>query len=238
MKKELLSPAGDFNTLMQVIHNGCDAVYLGGKKFGARKFASNFDNEEMIKAIRYCHLYGVKIYVTVNTIIYESEIDEVIDYIRFLHQNKVDAVIMQDIGLITLVRSKFPNLEIHSSTQLHTHNINQIRLLEELGIKRVVVAREMSIDEINNLDTKLEIEAFIHGALCVCYSGQCLFSSLLLNRSGNRGECAGICRLPFSLYENDKKVETAGNYLLSPRELNTLEQVKELMESKITSFKI
>ena len=238
MKKELLSPAGDFDTLKQAIHNGCDAVYLGGKKFGARKFASNFDNEEMIKAIRYCHLYGVKIYVTVNTIIYEDEIDEVIDYIRFLHQNKVDAVIMQDIGLITLVRKTFPNLEIHASTQLHTHNIDQVKLLEELGVKRVVVAREMSIDEINNLDTNLEIEAFIHGALCVCYSGQCLFSSLLLNRSGNRGECAGICRLPFSLYENDKRVETNGDYLLSPRELNTLEHVKELMESNIISFKI
>lgn len=238
MNKELLSPAGDFETLKQAIHNGCDAIYLGGKKFGARKFASNFDNEEMIKAIRYCHLYGVKIYVTVNTIIYESEINEVIDYIRFLHKNKVDAIIMQDIGLITLVRSIFPNLEIHASTQLHTHNNNQIKLLEKLGIKRVVVAREMSLEEINKLDTNLEIEAFIHGALCVCYSGQCLFSSLVLNRSGNRGECAGICRLPFSLYENDKEIKTEGKYLLSPKELNTLSHIKELMESNITSFKI
>lgn len=238
MKKELLSPAGDFETLKQAIHNGCDAVYLGGKKFGARKFASNFDQEEMIKAIRYCHLYGVKIYVTVNTMIYESEMDEVIEYIRFLHKNKVDAIIMQDIGLITLVRNIFPNLEIHASTQLHTHNNHQVKLLEKLGIKRVVVAREMSIEEINQLDTNLEIEAFVHGALCVCYSGQCLFSSLLLNRSGNRGECAGICRLPFELYENDKKIKTEGKYLLSPKELNTLNHIKELMESNITSFKI
>ena len=200
MKKELLAPAGSFDTLKQAIHNGCDAVYLGGKKFGARKFASNFDEEEMVMAIEYCHLYGVKIYVTVNTLIYEDEIEEVLEYIKFLHMNHVDAVIMQDIGLITRVRERFPELEIHASTQLHTHNQKQVELLENLGVKRVVVAREMSIDEINKLDTKLEIEAFIHGALCVCYSGQCLFSSLLLNRSGNRGECAGICRLPFSLY--------------------------------------
>lgn len=238
MKKELLSPAGDFETLKHAIHNGCDAVYLGGKKFGARKFASNFDSEEMIKAIKYCHLYGVKIYVTVNTIIYESEIEEAIDYIRFLHQNKVDAVIMQDIGLITIVRKKFPRLEIHASTQLHTHNMNQIKLLEKLGIQRVVLAREMSINEISKLNTNLEIEVFVHGALCVSYSGQCLFSSLLLNRSGNRGACAGICRLLFELYEENKKIATSGKYLLSPKELNTLDHIRELMESNIHSFKI
>ncbi len=238
MKKELLAPAGDFETLKQVIHNGCDAVYLGGKKFGARKFAPNFDNEEMIKAIKYCHLYGVKIYVTVNTVIFDSEVDECLDYITFLHKNGVDAVIMQDIGMISLVREVLPNLDIHVSTQAHTHNNYQIKLLEKLGVTRVVVAREMSLDEINKLDTSLEIETFIHGALCVCYSGQCLFSKLLLNRSGNRGECAGICRLPFTLLENGKEVKTSGKYLLSPKELNTTNHIKELLESNITSFKI
>ena len=238
MKKELLAPAGDFETLKQAIHNGADAVYLGGKRFGARKFASNFDNEEMVKAIKYCHLYGVKIYVTVNTIIYENEVDDYLEYLKFLHQNGVDAVIMQDLGMISLVRKVLPNLEIHVSTQAHTHNKEQIKLLEELGVKRVVFAREMSLTEINSIDTKLEIEAFIHGALCVCYSGQCLFSSMLLNRSGNRGECAGICRLPFELYEDDKKVDTNGKYLLSPKELNTTSHIKELLSSNITSFKI
>lgn len=238
MKKELLSPAGDFETLKQVIHNGCDAVYLGGKKFGARKFAANFDNEEMIKAIKYCHLYGVKIYVTVNTVIYENEVADFLDYVTFLHQNGVDAVIMQDIGMIALVRQVLPNLEIHVSTQAHTHNINQIKFLESLGVSRIVVAREISLDSIKKIDTNLEIEAFIHGALCVCYSGQCLFSSLLLNRSGNRGECAGICRLPFTLLEDGKKVNTNGKYLLSPKELNTTSHIKELLESNITSFKI
>lgn len=238
MKKELLSPAGDFETLKQAIHNGCDAVYLGGKRFGARKFASNFDDIEMVKAIKYCHLYGVKIYVTVNTIIYENEVKDCLDYLIFLHKNGVDAVIMQDMGMITLTRKVLPNLDIHVSTQAHTHNNNQIQLLENLGVTRVVVAREMSLDEIKKLDTSLEIEAFIHGALCVCYSGECLFSKLLLNRSGNRGECAGICRLPFTLTEDSKKVDTEGKYLLSPRELNTTSHIKELLESNITSFKI
>ena len=238
MKKELLSPAGDFESLKQAIHNGCDAVYLGGKKFGARKFASNFDDEEMVKAIKYCHLYGVKIYVTVNTIVFDNEVEAFLEYIMFLHKNGVDAVIMQDLGMISLVRKVLPNLEIHASTQAHTHNQKQVKFLEELGVRRIVTAREMSLEEIKKLDTNLEIETFIHGALCVCYSGQCLFSSLLLNRSGNRGECAGVCRLPFTLLENGKEIKTAGKYLLSPKELNTTNRIKELLESNITSFKI
>lgn len=238
MKKELLSPAGDFETLKQAIHNGCDAVYLGGKRFGARKFALNFDEKEIVQAIKYCHLYGVKIYVTVNTVIFDSEVEDCLEYLTFLHKNGVDAVIMQDIGMISLSRKVLPNLEIHVSTQAHTHNNKQIKLLESLGVTRVVVAREMSLKEIQELDTHLEIEAFIHGALCVCYSGQCLFSKLLLNRSGNRGECAGICRLPFTLLENGEEVKTEGSYLLSPRELNTTNHIQELLESNITSFKI
>lgn len=238
MKKELLAPAGDFETLKQAVHHGADAVYLGGKKFGARKFASNFDDEEMKEAISYCHLYGVKIYVTVNTMIYEEELESVIDYVSFLYHNKVDAIIVQDLGLISVLRKKFPNLELHASTQLHNHNQEGLRLLEELGVKRVVLSRELSLDEINKLNTTMEIECFIHGALCVCYSGQCLFSSMLLDRSGNRGACAGICRLPFDLLEDGKKVDTLGKYLLSPRELNSMNHIQELMESNITSFKI
>ncbi len=238
MKKELLAPAGNFETLKQAIHNGCDAVYLAGKNYGARKFANNFDNEEMVEAIKYCHLYGVKIYVTVNTMIFEDEVDDCLEYIKFLHENGVDAVIMQDMGMITLVRKVLPNLDIHVSTQAHTHNIEQIKLLESLGVTRIVMARETSIDYINSINTNLEIEAFIHGALCVCYSGECLFSSMLLNRSGNRGECAGICRLPFTLMEDDKELKTDGKYLLSPKELNTTSHIEELLNSNITSFKI
>lgn len=238
MKKELLAPAGDFETLKQAVHHGADAIYLGGKKFGARRAASNFNDEEMVRAISYCHLYGVKIYVTVNTMIYEEEMEEVLQYVSFLHHHFVDAVIVQDLGLIRLLRKKFPNLEIHASTQLHNHNKEGLRILEELGVQRVVVARELSLKEIESLDTKMEIECFIHGALCVCYSGQCLFSSLLLSRSGNRGACAGICRLPFQLLKNGELVPTEGNYLLSPRELNSMDHISELMESNVTSFKI
>lgn len=240
IKKELLAPAGDFETLKQAIHNGCDAVYLGGKKFGARSFAPNFNEEELKEAISYCHLYGVKIYITVNTLVYEHEMKEALDYVEFLYQNGVDALIMQDLGLISAVHERFPNLEIHASTQMHNHNSNQLKLLKELGITRVVLARELSLSEIENLakTTDLELEVFVHGALCICYSGECLFSSLLLDRSGNRGSCAGICRLPFSLYEEETKVPTSGKYLLSPKELNELDNMEKLMASPITSFKI
>ena len=172
MKKvELLSPAGNMECLISAVQNGADAVYVGGKKFGARAFANNFDYDELVEAIKYCHLYGVKIYVTVNTICYENELDEVLKYIEFLHTNHVDALIMQDLGLISLVRKKFPNLEIHASTQMHNHNDAGLSLLKKLGIKRVVLDREMSLDEISNLKTDIEKEVFIHGALCVSYSG-------------------------------------------------------------------
>lgn len=238
MKKELLAPAGNFECLKSAVQNGADAVYLGGKKFGARAFASNFDDKEMLEAISYCHLYGVRIYVTVNTMIYESELKEALNYVGFLYENHVDAIIMADLGLMKLSLEKYPDLEIHASTQAHTHNLSQAKFLKKLGVKRVVVARELSLNEIETITNEIEVETFIHGALCISYSGQCLFSSLLLHRSGNRGECAQVCRLPYELYENDQKVETDGNYLLSAKDLNTSTNFKKLMESNIHSFKI
>lgn len=237
-EKELLVPVGNMESLYQAIHNGADAVYLGGKDFGARKFAVNFDREEMIKAIHFCHLYGVKIYVTVNTLIYSDEVESFLDYIKFLYQNHVDAVIMQDFGMICLVREIFPDLEIHASTQMHNHNKQGLEFLKELGVKRVVLARELTLSEINKLDVDIEKEVFIHGALCICYSGCCLFSSLVGNRSGNRGECAGSCRLPYTLLEDGQEIDTNGKYLLSPKELATYPNFIELMESDIKSFKI
>lgn len=237
MKKELLSPAGDMACLKAAIANGADAVYLAGKMFGARKYAPNFSNEELKEAVDLGHLYGVKIYVTVNTIIYEDELEECLKYIEYLYNIGVDAVIVQDLGLILAIRKYFKDLEIHASTQAHTHNIEQIKLLESLGVKRVVLAREMSIEEINSLKTNMELEVFIHGALCISYSGECLFSSGLLNRSGNRGECAGLCRCPYNLIL-DNKVLKKNKYLLSPKELNTTDYVEELKKSNITSFKI
>ncbi len=237
MKNELLAPAGDFASLKSAINNGADAIYLAGKSYGARKYASNFTNEELIEAINYAHLYGVKIYVTVNTLIKEKELEECLNYINFLYNINVDAIIVQDIGLIKLVRETIPKMEIHASTQAHTHNINQIKLLENLGVKRVVLARELSLNEINNLNTTMELEVFIHGALCISYSGECLFSSFLLGRSGNRGECAGLCRLPYNLLK-DNKIIASNKYLLSPKELNTTNYFEELKASKIYSFKI
>ena len=238
MKKELLSPVGSMEALFQSIHNGADAVYLGGKKFGARMYADNFTRDDLKKAIDYCHLYGVKIYITANTVIFDDEIDDFIDYIEFLYLNGVDAVIMQDIGMISLVKEKFPELEIHASTQAHNHNEEGIKLLKELGVSRVVLARELSLDEINSINIDIEKEIFIHGALCVCYSGCCLFSSMNSNRSGNRGECVASCRLPYKLFKNDNQVKTEGNYLLSMKELNTSNYLKDILDSEVVSLKI
>lgn len=239
MKKvELLSPAGNKKTLYYAVHGGCDAVYVSTTSYTARKYAQNFTLEELKQAVKYCHLYGVKLYVTVNTIIYEQEVKDFIKYIKYLYESDVDALIMQDLGMIKLVNELFPDFEIHSSTQFHTHNEEQVKLLESLNVKRVVLARELSLQEINNIKTPLEKEIFIHGALCVSYSGQCYFSSKFLQRSGNRGECAGMCRLPYELYEKNNKIKTDGQFLLSPKELCTIENLKDILDSNIASLKI
>ena len=240
MKKvELLAPAGSWESLYAAINAGCDAVYLGGYMFGARHFAPNFSNDELKEIITTCHIYGVKVYVTVNTLIKENEVQTFIDFIDFLHNNNVDAVIMQDLGMIDLVRKTYPNLEIHASTQLHIHNLEGVRFCENLGLKRVVLARETNIESVKNIKNKtnIEIELFVHGALCVSYSGQCLMSSLIGGRSGNRGSCAGTCRLPYKLISNNKQLNEE-DYVLSMKDLCTLEHIKELIESGIDSFKI
>ena len=236
--KELLVPAGNVECFKVAVHSGADAIYLAGQRFGARAYAGNFSDEELIEAIKYAHLYGVKVNVTVNTLIYESELEDAINYLEFLYKNGVDAVIVQDIGLISITRKKFPNLVIHASTQVHNTNQDELKLLEDLGVERVVFARELSVDEIDNFNTTLEKEAFIQGALCISYSGECLFSSIILNRSGNRGECAQMCRLPYKLESNGKIVNTSGKYLLSPKDLNTSNDFKKILDSSIYSLKI
>ena len=241
MKKiQLLAPAGNMDCLIAAVEAGCDAVYLGGNNFGARAFSKNFDNESIIKAINYCHLYGVKVYVTVNTIIYEKEVDKFIEYIDFLHRNNVDAVLIQDLGMLDLIRNTYPNLEVHASTQMHIHNLDGVKVMESLGVKRVVIARETSIDEINNIikNTNVEIEAFVHGALCISYSGECLMSSLIGGRSGNRGECAGSCRLNYDVIDKYGNKLNKGNYPISTKDLNTLEYVGKFITSGISSLKI
>lgn len=236
--KELLVPVGNMDSLKAAVMNGADAIYLGGKRFGARAFAGNFSDEEMILAIHFAHLYGVKIYVTVNTIVFESELEDVYNYCLFLHKAGVDALIVQDLGLMSLLKRRLPNLEIHASTQVHNVSESGLRILEDLNVKRVVFAREQSLATIDSYKTSMEKEIFIHGALCVSYSGECLFSSVLLGRSGNRGECAQVCRLPYKLLENDEFIKTDSKYLLSTKELKTVSKFKEIMDSSVKSLKI
>ena len=225
--------------LKAAIKAGCDAVYLGGKNFGARAYSSNFTNEEIIEAINYAHLYGIKIYITVNTLIYDNEVEQFLEYIEFLHKNNVDAVIMQDIGMIDLVRKTYPNLEIHASTQMHIHNIEGVKVCEKLGIKRVVLARELSLTKIKEIKEKttMPLEVFVHGALCISYSGQCLMSSLINKRSGNRGTCSQCCRMPYDLISNNKKINK-DKYLLSTKDLCTIQNLDKIIESGVSSIKI
>ena len=238
VKTELLSPAGNMETLICAVNNGADAVYIGGKAFGARAFATNFSLDELKEAVKYCHLYGVKLYVTANTVVFENEIEEFLNYMKSLYEMGVDAVIMQDLGMISLVRRLIPNLEIHASTQINCHNDESLYLLKNMGVTRAVLAREMSLNEINELKCPIEKEIFIHGALCVSYSGQCLFSSLNGGRSGNRGSCTGSCRLPYEIYDGKNKIKTDGKYLLSTKELCSVFNIKDILDANIDSLKI
>lgn len=240
MRPELLSPAGSMESLYAAIEAGADAIYIGGKYFGARAYSKNFTLEEIEYAVNYAHLYDVKLYVAVNTLIYDDEIDECLSYIKNLHKIGVDAVIMQDLGMIDLVRKVLPNLEIHISTQAHIHNLDGVKLLESLGIKRTVLARETSIDEIKYIkeNSNIELEIFIAGALCISYSGNCLMSSLIGGRSGNRGRCAQPCRLPYDLIDTKGNILNKDKYILSTKDLNTLEYIGELIDLGVSSFKI
>lgn len=239
-KPELLAPAGSMESLYAAIEGGCDAVYLSGYMFGARKFAPNFSQEELVSAIKLCHMYGIKVYVTVNTLIYEEEVQTFLEYIDFLHQNNVDAVLIQDIGMLDLVRQTYPNLEVHASTQMHIHNLNGIHFCEKMGIKRAVLARETSIDTIQEIrkNTDIELEVFVHGALCISYSGQCLMSSMIGGRSGNRGACAGSCRLPYQIIDEQHNRYNKGDYPLSTKDLNTLSYLDQLLKAGVDSLKI
>ena len=236
-KTELLAPAGDMNTLIAAINNGADAVYIGGKMFGARAFSPNFSNKQLIEAVKYCHLYNVKLYITANTIIFENEINQFLEYMKFLYEINVDAVIMQDLGMINIVKKLIPNLPIHASTQINANNDECLQLLKKMGVERAVLAREMTYNEIKKLKTPIEKEIFIHGALCVCYSGQCLFSSLNGGRSGNRGKCVGSCRLPYDILKKNKIINQ-NKYPLSTKELCTANHIKEILDLNVDSLKI
>lgn len=238
---ELLAPAGTMEALKAAVFNGADAIYCGGSNFGARAHAGNFNHDEIKTAINFCHHYGVKIYITMNTLIYENEFDSAIQEVSFYYENNADALIIQDLGLFDYVRKVYPSFEIHCSTQMHIHNLEGVRFMKEKGASRVVLARESSI-ELIEMCTKedLEIEIFTYGALCVSYSGQCLMSSLTLARSGNRGTCAQCCRMQYDLMDIDKNkiLTTPGKYLLSPKDLNVIDQLPRLIEAGVASLKI
>ena len=235
---ELLAPAGNPEGFYGAIHAGADAVYLGGKRFGARAYADNFTEEELIACIRYAHIWGRKVYLTVNTLVKEAEFEELRPYLQPLYETGLDGVIVQDIGVLCFIREHFPDMELHVSTQMTLTGKYGSRLLKEMGAVRIVPARELSLAEIRELKREpgLEVETFVHGAMCYCYSGQCLFSSILGGRSGNRGRCAQPCRLPYQVEQSGKTTDTC--YPLSLKDMCTIEYIPDLIEAGIDSFKI
>lgn len=238
LKPELLSPCGTMESLKAAVNNGADAVYLGGKKFSARKYAGNFSTDEIREACDYCHVRGVKVYVTVNTLYKDSELKPFINFVKELYMIGADALIVQDTGAANLIKRSFPDMKINASTQLTANTADDVNFLRNNGFDKVILSRELSIEEIKHIreNTDAEIECFVHGALCVSYSGQCIMSSILGGRSGNRGCCAQTCRLPYDLYKGYDKA--ASGYLMSPKDIETLEILPELIEAGINSFKI
>ncbi|RGH41476.1 MULTISPECIES: U32 family peptidase [Clostridia] len=232
-KIEILAPAGSYESFHAAIVAGADAVYAGGPKFGARAFAENFTEDQLLNAIDYAHLHQRKFYLTVNTLLKDYEIEQLPEYLEPLYQRGLDAVIVQDMGVLNVVRQYFPDMDIHASTQMTVTGVNGAQFLKENGAVRVVPAREISLEEVRNIKsvTGMEMECFVHGALCYCYSGQCLLSSLIGGRSGNRGQCAQPCRLPYT-------VDGEKGYLLSLKDICTLDIIPDLIESGIDSFKI
>ena len=242
MRAELLAPAGSYEGLQAVIQAGADAVYIGGTMFGARAYAKNPEKEEMLEAIDYAHVHGKQIYLTVNTLLKNQELyGELYDFLAPYYEQGVDAVIVQDLGVLSFIKREFPNLELHASTQMAITGPKSAGLLKEAGVSRIVTARELSLKEIRCIyeETGVEIESFVHGALCYCYSGMCLFSSLLGGRSGNRGRCAQPCRLPYTALEKGNRISRQEqSYLLSPKDMCTIDILPEILEARVYSLKI
>ena len=239
---ELLAPVGSFESLKAAVQNGANAVYLGGKDFSARASANNFDRNELIEAVKYAHTRGVRVFVTTNTLIKQNELEDFIEYVKFLYDIDIDALILQDIGAAMTIKKLLPDFELHASTQMVAHSLEDVKYLEKVGFDRVVLARELNVDEIKNIcnNTNVDIEVFVHGALCVCYSGQCLMSSMIGNRSGNRGRCAQPCRQKYTMVNiyTGEEVASNGDYLLSTRDLNAIEEINKIIEAGVHSLKI
>lgn len=236
---ELLAPAGSYEAFLGAVNAGADAVYLGGQKFGARAYADNFTAEEIIRALRVAHFYGKRIYLTVNTLLKEREMASLSAYLAPFYEAGLDGVIVQDFGVFRYIREHFPGLPLHVSTQMTVTGVRGASLLKGQGAVRIVPARELSLEEVRKIkeEAGVEVECFIHGAMCYCYSGQCLFSSILGGRSGNRGRCAQPCRLPYEIFDGKKRLSGSG-YPLSLKDMCTLEYLPALLEAGIDSFKI
>ena len=246
---ELLAPAGNYEKMVTAFTYGADAVYMAGKKFGLRAFAGNFDNEEMEKAVKYAHALGKKVYITLNILAHEGDFEELGDYLKYLEQIEVDAVLVSDIGIMDYIRQYAPKLTLHVSTQASILNSYAIKALVRLGAKRIVLARECSIDEIKkiraNIPADIELEAFVHGAMCISYSGRCLLSNFLTGRDANRGECVQACRWEYAICEKNRlddkypiQEDQRGTYILNSKDLNMLSHIKELADAGVYSFKI
>ena len=239
---ELLAPAGTMENFMAALESGADAIYLGGKVFNARAHASNFGIDELREAVRLAHILDVSVYVTVNILIGDTELKDLEQYIKDLDSIGVDAIIVQDLAVAEIAKRVAPNIHLHGSTQMTAATLDAVRFYESLGFTRVVLARELSLKEIQHIckHCKAEIEVFVHGALCVCYSGQCLMSSFIGGRSGNRGACAQPCRLPYELLDSkgESVLPKHEAYLLSPKDLNYSEHMNELVAAGVTSFKV
>lgn len=238
---ELLAPGGSLDGLKAAIRAGADAVYMGGQRFGARAYAKNPEENELLEALDYCHLHGRKLYLTVNTLLKENELEkELYEYLLPAYERGLDAVLVQDFGVFAFIRKNFPQLPLHASTQMTIMGIHGARLLKRLGAERIVPARELTLEEVRRIHeaVDIEIECFVHGTLCYCYSGQCLMSSMIGGRSGNRGRCAQPCRLPYELYDAGRQNRQAEGYLLSLKDISTLRMLPQLAEAGICSLKI
>ena len=246
---ELLAPAGNFEKLKTAFNFGADAVYFAGKKFGLRAFAGNFDEEEILKAVEYAHNLNKKVYVTLNIIARDKDFIDMKDYVLFLEKAKVDGVIVADLGVTAFIRQVAPNLAVHVSTQANIINSYSAKLMADLGVKRIVLARELSLEEIKeirkNLPAEIELETFVHGAMCISYSGRCLLSNYLTGRDSNRGECVQACRWEYTITEKSRKgdgleiqEDDKGTYILNSKDLNMLENMRDLIEAGVASFKI
>ena len=246
---ELLAPVGSFDALKAAVQNGANAVYLGGKDFSARASANNFDREELIEAVKYAHIRDVRVFVTTNTLIKQDEIEDFVEYAKFLYDIDVDALIMQDIGVAMLIHELLPDFELHASTQMVAHSLEDVQYLESIGFKRVVLARELTVDEIKYIcdNTNVDIEIFVHGAICYSYSGRCNLSDFLASRCGNLGDCAQSCRWAYNMYIEEKnnpgnlmpvEQDQNGTYILSSKDLCLIKEIPEIVDMGIDSLKI